>query len=108
MPFTDHSVDCVFAIGVMHFWKEPLAPLQEIHRVMRPGGLAIMGALDSRSPPQFARSEFGFHLRSATEWATLFRQAGFGTVDTQSFEFEQLTPDGAPTKRYTIRVTARR
>lgn len=108
MPFTDTSFDRVFSIGVMHFWKEPLTPLQEIHRVMRPGGLAISGALDSRSPPQFARAEFGFHLRSATEWAALFRQAGFRIVDTQSIELEQLTPDGKPTKRYTIRVSARR
>ncbi len=108
MPFTDTSFDRVFSIGVMHFWKEPLAPVQEIHRVMRLGGLAIMTGLDSRSPPQFARPEFGFHLRSATEWATFFRQAGFGTVDTQNIELEQLTPDGKPTKRYTIRVTARR
>lgn len=108
MPFNDSSFDRVFSIGVMHFWKEPLAPLQEIHRVMRPGSFAISGALDLRSPPQFARPEFGFHLRSATEWATLFRQSGFGTVDTQNIELEQLTLDGKPTKRYTIRVTARR
>ena len=108
MPFPDTSFDRVFSIGVMHFWKEPLAPLQEIHRVMRPGSIAISGALDARSPPQFARPEFGFHLRSATEWATLFRQAGFGTVDARNIELQQLTPDGKPTKRYTIRVTARR
>ena len=108
MPFTDTSFDRVFAIGVMHFWKEPLESLREIHRVLRPDGLAIMTGLDLRSPPQFARAEFGFHLRSVTEWATFFRDAGFCAVDTQSMELEQLTPDGKPTKRYTIRVTARR
>ena len=73
---------------------------------MRPGSLAVMGALDSRSPPQFARSEFGFHLRSAAEWAALCRQTGFGTVEAQNIESEQLTLDGAPTKRYTVRVMA--
>ena len=70
--------------------------------------LAVMGALDSRSPPQFARPEFGFYLRSAAEWGALYRQAGFSGVDAQNLESEQITPDGAPTKRYTIRVTARR
>ncbi len=108
MPFADASFDRVFAIGVIHFWVDPIAPLMEICRVMRPGGFAVMGALDSRSPPQFARPEFGFHLRSAAEWGALYRQAGFSGVDAQNLESEQITPDGVPTKRYTIRVTARR
>ena len=76
MPFVDASFDRVFSIGVIHFWKDPIAPLKEICRVMRPGGLAIMGALDSRSPHKFARTEFGFHLRSITEWEACFREAG--------------------------------
>ena len=107
MPFADASFDRVFAIGVIHFWIDPIAPLMEIHRVMRPGSFTVMGALDSRSPPQFARPEFGFHLRSAAEWSALYRQAGFSVVDAQNLESEQSTPDGAPTKRYTIGVTAR-
>jgi ubiquinone/menaquinone biosynthesis C-methylase UbiE len=108
MPFDDASFDRVFSTGVIHFWKDALVPLREVHRVMRPGSLAVMGALDSRSPPQFARSEFGFHLRSAAEWVELFRQAGFGTVDAQNTESEQLTPDGTSNRRYTIRLMARR
>ncbi len=106
MPFSDASFDRVFAAGVIHFWVDPIVPLLEIHRVMRTGGFAVMGALDSRSPPAFARPEFGFYLRSAAEWGALYRQAGFGTVDAQSIESQQLAPDGTPTKRYVVRVTA--
>jgi ubiquinone/menaquinone biosynthesis C-methylase UbiE len=108
MPFEDASFDRVFAIGVMHFWTDPRLPLREIRRVMRSDGLAVMGALDSQSPPPFARPEFGFYLRSAAEWIELWRQAGFCAVDAQRTESEQLTVDGAPTKRYIIRLTARR
>ena len=57
---------------------------------------------------KFARLEFGFRLRSVAEWVALYRQAGFGIVDAQNVESEQITPDGTPTKRYAIRVTARR
>jgi ubiquinone/menaquinone biosynthesis C-methylase UbiE len=108
MPFGEASFDRVFAIGVMHFWQDPRVPLREIHRVMRPDGFAVMGALDSQSPPPFARPEFGFYLRSAAEWAELWRQAGFGAVDAQRTESDQITEDGAATRRYTIRLTARR
>jgi protein-L-isoaspartate O-methyltransferase len=34
-------------------------------------------------------------------------QAGFRVVDAENLESERITPNGAPTKRYTIRVTAR-
>lgn len=108
MPFEDTSFDRVFAIGVMHFWKDPRLPLREIHRVMRSDGFAVMGALDSQSPPPFARPEFGFYLRSAAEWIELWRQAGFGAVAAQRTESEQLAADGTPTNRYIIRLTARR
>ena len=108
MPCEDASFDRVFAIGVMHFWQDPRVPLREIHRVMRPGGFAVMGALDSQSPPPFARPEFGFYLRSAAEWIELWRQAGFGAVAAQRTESEQLAADGTPTNRYIIRLTARR
>jgi ubiquinone/menaquinone biosynthesis C-methylase UbiE len=108
MPFDDASFDRVFSTGVIHFWKDALGALREVHRVMRPGGLAVMGALDSRGAPPFARTEFGFYLRSAAEWVDLCREAGFGPVEAENIESEQLTPNGTPTKRYTIRLTARR
>ena len=109
MPFADATFDRVFAIGVIHFWRDPIVPLVEVRRVMCPGGLAVMQTQppDSRSPREFARPEFGFYLRSADEWRKLFREAGFGTVDAQSIESEGITPDGTPSKRYTIRMIAR-
>ena len=107
LPFADGSFDRVFAIGVIHFWDDPIAPLMEIRRVMRPGGLAIMGTPDPRSRQEFMHAEFGFLLRSAEEWGSFFRQAGFGSVDAQSIETEGITSDGTPNKRYAIRITAR-
>lgn len=107
MPFVDASFDRVLSIGVMHFWMDPIPSLLEVRRVMRPEGLAVMGALDPRSAPPFARPEFGFHLRSAEEWDSLFRTAGFGTVHTQILETEQVTPEGVPAKRYAICVNVR-
>jgi ubiquinone/menaquinone biosynthesis C-methylase UbiE len=107
IPFDDASFDRVLSIGVIHFWTDPLQPLLEVRRVMRPNGLAVLGALDPRSAPAFARPEFGFHLRSAAEWDSVFRSAGFGAVDTRIMDTEQVAPDGSPAKRYAICVIAR-
>ena len=107
MPFADASFDRVFGIGVIHFWRDPVLSLVEIRRVMRSDALAVMGTPDPRSQQDFARPEFGFHLRSADEWRALFLQAGFGSVNVQNIESDGITPDGKPNKRYTIRITVR-
>jgi ubiquinone/menaquinone biosynthesis C-methylase UbiE len=107
IPFADASFDRVLSIGVMHFWMDPITPLLEVRRVMRPNGVAVLGALDPRSAPAFARPEFGFYLRTAAEWDSVFRTAGFGTVHAQVIETDQMNPEGTPAKRYAICVNAR-
>lgn len=106
MPFVDAAFDRVFAVGVMHFWQEALAPLREVCRVLRPGAFAVLGALAPERAPAFARPELGFWLRSADAWTELCAQAGFAAVRTQKVESEQMTAEGAPARRYTIRLTA--
>jgi ubiquinone/menaquinone biosynthesis C-methylase UbiE len=108
MPFPEAAFDRVFSLGVIHFWQDALAPLREVCRVLRPGAFAVLGALAPNCPPAFARPELGFWLRSADEWAELCTQAGFAAVSTRTVESEQLTADGAPIRRHSIRLTARR
>ena len=107
MPFDSGSFDSVFSIGVVHFWAEAAASLAEVRRVLRPGGLMLMACLAPREAPDFAREEFGFYLRDATEWESLCREAGFSDVNIQTIASEQITPDGLPTKRYAISMSAR-
>jgi ubiquinone/menaquinone biosynthesis C-methylase UbiE len=106
IPFGNDSFDRVFSLGVIHFWTEPMASLVEVRRVLRPGGLMLMGCLAPKDAPDFAQVEYGFHLRDASEWEALCRKAGFADLDIDTIETEQITPSGAPTKRYSIRVIA--
>lgn len=107
MPFGDAGFDRVFSIGVVHFWTDPAASLAEVRRVLRPGGVMLMGCLAPKDAPDFAQKEYGFHLRDAPEWDALCRGAGFADVDVQTVESDQTTPGGAPVKRYSIRMRAR-
>jgi ubiquinone/menaquinone biosynthesis C-methylase UbiE len=106
IPFGDDSFDRVFSLGVIHFWTEPMASLVEVRRVLRPGGLMLMGCLAPKEAPDFARVEYGFHLRDASAWDALCRKAGFADLDIRTIETEQITPSGEPTKQYSIRVIA--
>ena len=107
MPVPDAAFDAMFSTGVIHFWPDPAPALRELHRVLRPGGLAIHSCLDPRTAPPFARAEFGFFLRDAAEWHALFSAAGFADVAAEAIERDQLNPDGTTTRRYSVRITAR-
>jgi SAM-dependent methyltransferase len=42
LPFPDQSFDAAFAHQVLHHLGDPLAALKEMHRVLKPGGIAGM------------------------------------------------------------------
>ncbi|MDJ0732516.1 MAG: methyltransferase domain-containing protein [Nostocaceae cyanobacterium] len=39
IPYPDDSFDQIFSINVAQFWENPTQVLQELHRVLKPGGL---------------------------------------------------------------------
>lgn len=77
MPFASATFDRAFSIGLIHFWTDPLASLAEVRRVLRAGGLMVMGCLGPDRAPPFASAENGFFLRSGDEWRLLCSEAGF-------------------------------
>ncbi len=58
MPLPDNSVDLVFSRGSIWFWRDPVKGMQEIYRVLQPGGKAMIGGGLGSNYPQWARSEF--------------------------------------------------
>jgi SAM-dependent methyltransferase len=43
MPFTDGFADLVVSRGSYPFWKDKVAAFKEIHRILKPGGVAYIG-----------------------------------------------------------------
>jgi ubiquinone/menaquinone biosynthesis C-methylase UbiE len=69
VPFPDCSFDIVVSTASIHHWKEPTAGLNEVYRVLREGGYALVYDLVSDTPAPImeqTKREFG-------KWkATLF------------------------------------
>jgi 2-polyprenyl-3-methyl-5-hydroxy-6-metoxy-1,4-benzoquinol methylase len=49
LALPDNSFDAVFCHTVLHFTPDPQAMIKEIHRVLKPGGEAILMTLNRRS-----------------------------------------------------------
>jgi len=62
MPFADSTFDIVVSTGSIHHWKDPTAGLNEVYRVLRHGGFALIYDLVSDTPKSImktASQEFG-------------------------------------------------
>ncbi|MFL6825059.1 MAG: class I SAM-dependent methyltransferase [Bradyrhizobium sp.] len=82
LPFPDQSFDKILAVHTIYFWKAPLDHLTEARRVMKPGGLFVLGfrpAEDSGFHATFP-SEI-YHIRPEAEIVKLASEAGFAAVE---------------------------
>lgn len=62
IPFADHTFDVIISTGSLHHWKEPIAGLNEIYRVLKPGGYALIYDIVSDTPASVMKQaayEFG-------------------------------------------------
>lgn len=50
IPYADDAVDGVLLMGVFERLDDPMQAMREIHRVLRPGGRALISALDLGTP----------------------------------------------------------
>jgi len=109
LSLEDHAADMILSVESMHHWMEPVGILDEIHRVLKPGGCAwIFDGRDDftaddlkgftpfgrRSPPAPIRalirrilSDHGF---SRAEWETLVPE----TIRASRFGDGRVTPVG--------------
>jgi SAM-dependent methyltransferase len=111
LPFADQSFDKALAVNVIYFWKDPIRPLAEIRRVLRPGGLSCIASVISKpgepSPP-FARPEFGFYWRDRDTLLELHHDAGFRRIKVNEDYREAVTmPDGSSRQRSYAIIMAR-
>ncbi len=78
LPYPDNSFHKVFGTNVVYFWKEPVATLQEIRRVIKPGGRLALYVISKEDIAKFKVTQTGvYHLYYGEELAGLLTQAGF-------------------------------
>lgn len=71
MPFADNSFDKVFCINVIYFWDEPQKHLQEISRVLKPGGKFYAVIRTKESMERMPFTKYGFTVYTEEKWREL-------------------------------------
>ena len=76
IPYKDNYFDKVLTVHTIYFWKDPSKSINELHRVMKPGGRLVIGfRFDSNAKQSFPAEVYTFF--SEDEVSTMLKEAGF-------------------------------
>jgi ubiquinone/menaquinone biosynthesis C-methylase UbiE len=90
LPFKDETFDKAFAVNAIYFWDTPDKELAEIYRVLKPGGMLLLGLRPKTTLQNYPFTRFGFTHYSEEEVKALLHKNGF-TVNSvlHKKEYEQ-------------------
>lgn len=83
LPFPDESFDKVFCINVVYFWEQPEQHLQEIYRVLKPGGKFYAVIRDKEVMEQMPFTRFGFTFYTEESWRKLVEENRFSFLENK-------------------------
>jgi ubiquinone/menaquinone biosynthesis C-methylase UbiE len=86
MPFPDNHFDIIFCINVIYFWNNTSAHLQEIKRVLKPGGSFYATIRSKESMAQLPFTKYNFITWSEDEWDKITAENGLHLRHTYQLE----------------------
>jgi ubiquinone/menaquinone biosynthesis C-methylase UbiE len=81
IPFGDDTFDAVCTANTLYFWKDVPLDLQEIKRVLKPGGRLAIGIRSRSKMEVMPFTPYGFTLYEKEEVEQLLEAAGFVNAD---------------------------
>jgi ubiquinone/menaquinone biosynthesis C-methylase UbiE len=77
LPFEDARFDKAASLNSLYFWPDPERAIAEIARVLRPGGLLLLGFEPPAELRKYPGHVHGFRLFEVAEVRALMEGAGF-------------------------------
>jgi ubiquinone/menaquinone biosynthesis C-methylase UbiE len=80
LPFPDHAFDRVLTINTIYFWPDTAKGMNEIYRVLKPGGVAAVSIRSGEKMRQHGVTKYNFTLFSGEDVSRIMQQSGFKNV----------------------------
>ena len=86
LPFDTESINKLCSINTIYFWNEPDTYFSEMYRVIKPGGMIVIGFRDDKQISNINLSEDVFNFYSQDEVVKLLSVAGFSSAHIKEKE----------------------
>jgi arsenite methyltransferase len=80
IPYADGRFDRALTAQTIYFWPDPGAGLNEIHRVLKPGGRLVLATASPEEMDKRSFTRHGFRKFDDEELEALLQGAGFSDV----------------------------
>ncbi|RYD81064.1 MAG: methyltransferase domain-containing protein, partial [Sphingobacteriales bacterium] len=62
LPFKDQYFNKAFTVNTVYFWENPMAEMQEIYRLIKPGGAFILAFRPKHTMQNYPFTVYGFRM----------------------------------------------
>lgn len=93
LPFSENQFDLVVALNVIYFLDPPEVHLTEIQRVLRPGGLFLIGYRPRHTVEHLAFTKQNFILYETDELTALLEKHNFEKVRAETKSYQKMAMD---------------
>lgn len=94
IPIQDSTVDIIISLNVVYFWDPIVGYLQELRRVLKPGGQLLLGYRPRKIVEHLEFTKQNFILYDPSELNLLMQQNGFKHLLEEQNNYKKESPDG--------------